>query len=124
MKTGIRTPSIKRSVKARTTGRIKRAAKSSVNPLYGKKGVGYIKDPGKALKNSVYHKVTIDPLDSFKHTSDGPAAGSGSFFSSSSTDTHIQTEPVIRRPILGKGVKFLILFTIIFLICLYIVARL
>lgn len=124
MKTGIRTPSIKRSVKARTTGRIKRAAKSSVNPLYGKKGVGYIKDPGKALKNSVYHKVTVDSLDSFKHSSDRPAAGSGSFFPSSTEDTFTKTEPVMRRPILGKGVKILILVTVIFLICLYIGARL
>ena len=37
MKFGMRTPSIKRLIKARTTGRVKRAIKSSINPLYGKK---------------------------------------------------------------------------------------
>mgnify|MGYP003511071603 FL=1 len=40
MKFGMRTPSIKRSIKARTTGRMKRVIKSSVNPLYGKKDNG------------------------------------------------------------------------------------
>ena len=53
MKVGMRKPSIKRSVKARTTGRIKRSVKRSVNPLYGKKGMGYIKNPEKAIKNAV-----------------------------------------------------------------------
>ena len=37
MKFGIRTPSIKRSIKARTTGRVKRAVKKTVNPFYGKR---------------------------------------------------------------------------------------
>lgn len=40
MKFGIRKPNIKKSIKARTTGRIKRMAKKSVNPLYGKKRHG------------------------------------------------------------------------------------
>ena len=67
MKIGIRTPSPTKSVKARTTGRVKRAVKSSVNPVYGKKGIGYIKDPKRAVYNKIYHKLTIDPLDSIKH---------------------------------------------------------
>lgn len=37
MKIGLRKPSIKKSLKARTTGKLKRSIKSSVNPLYGKK---------------------------------------------------------------------------------------
>lgn len=37
MKIGIRTPSMKKMFKARTTGRAKRAIKKAVNPLYGKK---------------------------------------------------------------------------------------
>ena len=63
MKVGVRKPSIKRSIKARTTGRIKREVKKAVNPLYGKKGMGWIKDPKKALYNKVYHKTTIGVTD-------------------------------------------------------------
>lgn len=69
MKIGIRTPSIKKSFKARTTGRINRTLKKSVNPLYGKKGIGYIKNPEKAIYNKVYHKVTVDPLKPLKNGS-------------------------------------------------------
>ena len=66
MKIGMRTPSPTRSIKARTTGRVKRAAKKSINPVYGQKGVGYITDPERAVKNKIYHKVTYDPLQSIK----------------------------------------------------------
>ena len=38
MKIGLRKPSIKKAVKAKTVGKAKRAAKKAVNPLYGKKG--------------------------------------------------------------------------------------
>ena len=69
MKIGIRTPSIKKSFKARTTGRINRTLKKSVNPLYGKKGMGYIKNPEKAIYNKVYHKTTVDPLKPLKNGS-------------------------------------------------------
>lgn len=63
MKVGVRKPSVKRSVKARTTGRIKREAKKAVNPLYGEKGMGWVKDPEKALYNKVYHKTTVGATD-------------------------------------------------------------
>lgn len=43
MKFGFRTPSIKKSIKARTTGRVKRAVKKSLNPTYGKKRNGLYK---------------------------------------------------------------------------------
>lgn len=69
MKIGVRTPNFKKSFKARTTGRINRTLKKSVNPLYGKKGMGYIKNPEKAIYNKVYHKVTIDPLKPLKNGS-------------------------------------------------------
>lgn len=62
MKFGFRTPSLKKTLKARTTGAIKRKAKSAVNPLYGKKGMGFIKDPERSVKNKIYKKTTIDPL--------------------------------------------------------------
>ena len=47
MKMGLRTPSLKKSLKARTTGRAKRAIKRAVIPAYGKKGTGFIKNPKK-----------------------------------------------------------------------------
>lgn len=66
MKIGARTPSLSKSLKARTTGRIKRQMKRAVNPLYGKKGMGFITNPEKAIYNKVYHKVTVDPLKGVK----------------------------------------------------------
>ncbi len=69
MKFGVRTPSIKRSIKARTTGRIKRSIKSSINPLYGKKGMGYINNPQKAIYNKIYRKTTVSSLDLLKPSS-------------------------------------------------------
>ena len=66
MKFGMRTPSIKRSIKARTTGRVKRAIKRSVNPLYGKKGMGWIRDPKRAAYNKIYKKTSFSFWDLFK----------------------------------------------------------
>lgn len=66
MKIGMRTPSIKSSIKARTTGRMKKAAKSAVNPLHGKEGVGLIKDPKKSIEGRIYKRTTFglgDVLD-------------------------------------------------------------
>ncbi len=62
MKIGLRKPSLKKTIKARTTGATKRKVKSTINPLYGKSGVGLIKDPKKSVKAKIYRKVTIDPL--------------------------------------------------------------
>lgn len=59
MKIGVRKPSIKKSFKARTTGKAKRAVKKAVIPGYGKKGTGWIKDPKKAAYNKVYNKTTV-----------------------------------------------------------------
>lgn len=66
MKIGIRKPSVKKSIKARTTGRAKRAVKSAVNPLYGKKGMGLIKDPKKSIYNKVYKKTSFSIVDILK----------------------------------------------------------
>lgn len=62
MKIGIRKPSLKKSIKARTTGALKRKAKSAVNPLYGRKGVCLIAHPKRSIKNRIYKRTTIDPL--------------------------------------------------------------
>ncbi|WP_124046613.1 hypothetical protein [Clostridium perfringens] len=59
MKFGVRTPNLKKSFKARTTGRAKRAIKRSINPVYGKKGMGWISNPKKAAYNKVYNKTTV-----------------------------------------------------------------
>ncbi len=59
MKVGVRTPSIKKSISARTTGRAKRTLKRATNPFYGKKGMGMIRDPKRAVKNKVYRKTTV-----------------------------------------------------------------
>lgn len=66
MKFGMRTPSLKRMISARTTGRAKRAIKSAVNPVYGKKGTGIINNPKKAVYNKVYKKTTFSFFDLFK----------------------------------------------------------
>ena len=60
MKFGMRTPSIKKRIKARTTGKAKRKLKKAVNPVYGKKGVGWVNNPKKATYNKVYNKTTFD----------------------------------------------------------------
>lgn len=66
MKIGIRKPSIKKSLKARTTGKLKRALKSEIIPLYNQKGTGIIKNPKKAVYNKVYKKTTFSIFDLFK----------------------------------------------------------
>lgn len=66
MKFGVRKPSLKRSIKARTTGKAKRAIKKVLIPGYGKKGIGWIKNPKKAAYNKVYRKTSIGLGDIFK----------------------------------------------------------
>lgn len=63
MKMGMRKPSLKKSIKARTTGKLKRSIKRSINPLYGKKGVGFIKNPKRSIKNAIYHRTTFGVRD-------------------------------------------------------------
>lgn len=67
MKFGMRKPNLKKSIKARTTGKIKRKIKSSVNPYYGKKGTGFIRNPKKAVYNKVYKKTTFSLLGFLKN---------------------------------------------------------
>ena len=66
MKVGMRKPSLKRSLKARTTGKWKRQAKRAINPLYSKKGMGFIKNPKKSVNNAVYYRTTFGIGDIFK----------------------------------------------------------
>lgn len=63
MKFGIRTPSLKKSIKARTTGRLKRSVKKAIIPFYEKKGTGIVKNPKKAVYNRVYNRTTVSIWD-------------------------------------------------------------
>lgn len=88
MKMGVRKPNIKSRVKARTTAKVKRSIKKSVNPLYGKKGMGYINDPKKAVYNKVYNKTTVSVDDLLKSNSNHdsrPAASSSTYISGASS---------------------------------------
>lgn len=69
MKIGMRRPSLKKSFKARTTGKVKRKVKRAINPLYGKKGMGWINNPKKAAYNKIYHKTTFGVNDVIRATS-------------------------------------------------------
>ena len=66
MKFGFRTPSLKKMVYGRTTGRVKRAMKKTANPLYGKNGIGFITKPRKAVYNKIYKKTSFGLLDLFR----------------------------------------------------------
>lgn len=62
MKFGFRMPSLKKSLSARTTGHLKREIKKEIIPGYGKKGMGWLKDPKKAAYNKIYNKTTTGCL--------------------------------------------------------------
>lgn len=66
LKIGLRKPSLKKSLKARTTGKWKRKAKRTINPFYGKKGMGWIRNPKKAMYNKLYNKTSFDIFKWFK----------------------------------------------------------
>ena len=66
MKFGMRKPSFKKSFKAHTTGRAKRAIKRVLIPGYSKKGMGWFKNPKKAMYNKIYKKTTFSIFDLFK----------------------------------------------------------
>lgn len=66
MKFGLRTPSLKKSISARTTGKVKRTLKKALIPGYGKKGMGWIKNPKKAVYNKIYKKTSFSIFDLFK----------------------------------------------------------
>lgn len=66
MKFGVRTPSLKKALKARTTGKAKRAVKKELIPGYGEKAMGWMKNPKKAAYNKVYNKTSFSIFDLFK----------------------------------------------------------
>lgn len=66
MKIGVRKPSPRKSFAARTTGKAKRRLKKAVNPFYGKKGMGFVKNPKRAVKGAIYRRTTVGVGDIFK----------------------------------------------------------
>lgn len=105
MKIGIRTPSLKKSISARTTGRAKRAIKSSINPTYGKKGMGWINNPSKAAYNKVYNKTTVSAKDLVS--------------GKSSKSSFLNFCEAIICGIIGLIFILGIVFIIVFLLCLF-----
>lgn len=77
MKFGMRTPSLRRSISARTTGRAKRAIKRALIPGYGKKGMGIL-HPKKALYNQIYGRTTFSIFDLGKAVCNSKSGTSGS----------------------------------------------
>lgn len=63
MKYGIRKPSLKKSLSAKTTGRTKRFIKKSVIPSYSCRGIEWIKNPKHAAYNYSYNKSTFSIWD-------------------------------------------------------------
>lgn len=66
MKFGMRKPSFKKSIAARTTRKIKKSIKKTLIPGYGKKGMGLIKNPKKSMYNKIFKKTTFSIFDLFK----------------------------------------------------------
>ena len=66
MKYGMRTPSWKKSLSARTKGLAARAVKRALIPGYGKKGMGWL-HPKRKLYNTIYKKTTFSLFDLFKY---------------------------------------------------------
>lgn len=100
MKIGMRKPSIKKSISARTTGRAKRAVKKAVIPGYGKKGSGWIKNPKKAAYNKVYNKTTFSVTDIAK-----TASSSRSKKTSDASYNNIVPKDIVICPNCGQPLK-------------------
>ena len=115
MKIGFRSPSLSKSLKARTTGRLKRQIKRSVNPLYGKKGMGLIKNPQKAIYNKVYNKVTIDPLKGVKKVSKVNKSQSKKSYSTPKQTTVPTSQTRVIKTVTYKCNKWIYILLAIFL---------
>lgn len=106
MKYGVRKPSIKKSVKARTTGKVTRSVKKATNPLYGKKGMGVVNNPKKAAYNAVYSRTTTSVF----RKSHGSAVHSSAAAPASGSSVYLDDTPVKRK----RGGMVRILFGVFF----------
>ena len=101
MKIGMRKPSIKKSISARTTGKIKRQVKSAVNPMYGNKGTGVVTNPEKAIYNKVYNKTTFGVSDVAEGLTSG-SKKSAAYEPDDFTETFIAEQQELKPGLLGK----------------------
>lgn len=88
VKVGLRKPNLKTSLKARTTGRAKRAVRRAIISGYGKKGMGWIKNPKKAAYNAVYSRTTVGVGDVARAVAKSGARSSASRTSSITVSSH------------------------------------
>lgn len=95
MKFGIRTPNIKSSIKARTTGRAKRAVKRALIPGYGKKGMGWVNNPKKAAYNKVYNRTSVGVGDLARAATKSSKRSVGRSNGGRSKDVH---DPFVTSP--------------------------
>ena len=75
MRYGMRKPSWKKSLSARTKGRATRAIKRAIIPGYGRRGMGIL-HPKRAIYNKVYRRTTFSIFDLAKCS----FSNSGCFF--------------------------------------------
>ena len=100
MKFGPRKPSLKKSISARTTGKIKRKIKKTVIPGYGKKGMGYIKDPEKAVYNKIYNKTTVgidDIISSNQNNTDNAPNSTSNTVNNEYSNNNSQSTPDLKQ---------------------------
>ncbi len=133
MKMGLRTPNLKKSFKAKTVGKYKRAAKRAINPVYGKKGAGFLKNPKKAIYNNLYQKTTVDGLASVKKASSKRSPSTDKINSSKNVvanskpqDKKSTTNVIIKDGKVKIGEKFyskksVLKYRLFFLICGWII---
>lgn len=103
MKVGIRKPSPKKSFAARTTGKMKRRAKKAVNPFYGKKGMGFIKNPKRAVKGAVYRRTTVGVGDIAKAFAPKKSKKKRSVKSAPAKRADVRKAESKKAPAEGKG---------------------
>ena len=98
MRYGMRKPSVKKSISARTTGKLERSVKRTVNPLYGRKGMGLVNDPQKAIYNKVYSRTTFGVSDLYSMSTSNKSEhtpGNGEFIASgTSTSNNVPSHSV------------------------------
>lgn len=77
MKFGIRRPNLKSRLRARTTGKLKRKVNRSLIPFYGRRGMGWVKNPRKAAYGWAYRRTTASVDDVAKALVGGKRRGRG-----------------------------------------------
>ena len=125
MKYGFIKSNIKKSIKAKTTGKMKRQIKKSVNPLYGKKGMGIINNPKKSAYSAVYNRTTFGISDikksaskSKKNISSEHSAISNMEFSSDIPDITNQEPPMSKESAKSSSIFYTILGIIVIILAI------